>query len=216
MRGAMRERGFTYLWVMMTVGLVGLSLLAAAELASTALRRDQERQLIFIGRQFRTAIRQYAIAHGQQYPDTLQTLLRDPDYPGVKRYLRRVYVDPITGKADWGLIRVGGRIVGVHSLSTAAPIQVDNFEPAEAGFKDKQQYAQWSFTYPANLVVPDDDSPIRGLQPSNMAGLQASATAAVSNAMSTSVSTNGALTQTTIGASNAGAMSSSSSVRGQW
>jgi type II secretory pathway pseudopilin PulG len=170
----LHQRGFTYLWVMLMVGLMGLGLLTAAELYSMSLRRDRERDLMFIGRQFRSAIRQYAIAHGQQYPDSLQALLLDPAYPGVKRYLRRLYVDPMTGKADWALIEVAGRVVGVHSRSIVAPFKVDNFEPAEAHFKDAEHYAQWTFTYPPNLIVPDDGSPIKGLQTVNLAAMEAS------------------------------------------
>lgn len=186
-----RQNGFTYLWVMLTVGLMGLGLLTAAELYSMSLRRDHERELMFIGRQFRSAIRQYAFAHGQQYPDSLQTLLLDPAYPGVKRYLRRLYIDPMTGKSDWVPIEVAGRVVGVHSRSIVAPFQVDNFEPAEAGFKDKEQYAQWTFTYPPNLIVPDDGGPIRGLQGVNLAGLQASGVTAASASAATDTNVTG-------------------------
>lgn len=40
----------------------------------------------------------------------------------------------MTGKAEWGLVVVAGRVVGVHSLSQDMPIKVANFEPAEAAF----------------------------------------------------------------------------------
>jgi len=197
-----RSGGFTYLWVMLTVAIVGLGLATADELYSTSLRRDKERELLFIGQQFRSAIRQYAVAHGQQYPDSLQSLLLDPNFPGVRHYLRRIYVDPMTGKPDWGLVQLGGRIVGVHSMSHNTPLKVDNFEPPEAGFKDKEHYAQWTFTYPANLVVPDDGSPIQGLQTTSLAAMSASGVQGASGTSGTS-SAFGSPATMTMPASNA-------------
>ncbi|WP_414450024.1 type II secretion system protein [Burkholderia sp. 22PA0099] len=177
-----REAGFTYLWVMLLVFVMGLGLLTASTLYGMSLKRDKERELLFIGHQFRDAIRRYVVAHGQAYPDSLDSLVRDPMFPGIRRFLRKVYVDPMTGKAEWGLVKVGGKIVGVYSLSHAAPFKVDNFDLIDAGLKDRTEYRQWVFTYPWNLVIPDDGSPVRGLQTSNIAGAAASAASSASTA----------------------------------
>lgn len=67
--------------------------------------------------------------------------------------MRRIYSDPVTGKAEWGLVVVAGRVVGVHSLSQDMPIKVANFEPAEAAFAGKEKYSEWVFTYPPGLLV---------------------------------------------------------------
>lgn len=177
----LREAGFTYLWVMLLVFVMGLGLLTASTLYGMSLKRDKERELIFIGHQFRDAIRRYVVAHGQAYPDSLDSLVQDPMFPGIRRFLRKVYVDPMTGKTEWGLVKVGGKIVGIYSLSNATPFKVDNFDPVDAGLKGRTEYRQWVFTYPWNLVIPDADGPIRGLQATNIAGNSASAARSASS-----------------------------------
>jgi hypothetical protein len=51
------------------------------------------------------------------------------------------------------LVRVAGRIVGVHSLSSGVPIKQDGFEAEDAGLRGKQAYSEWAFTYPADLLL---------------------------------------------------------------
>lgn len=153
-----RARGFAYLWTLMLIAFMGVGLTVAADLYATAARRDQERQLLFVGHEFRNAIARYYNAGGRnQYPLTLEDLLKDPRYPGVQRYLRRLYADPATGRADWGLLRIQGRIVGVHSLSPRQPVKQDNFDDDDAGLRHKGRYADWQFTYPHDLFIPPQD-----------------------------------------------------------
>ncbi|MBW8900178.1 MAG: type II secretion system protein [Massilia sp.] len=125
-----RTGGFTFIWVLLMVAVMGLGLTVIAELDSTAVQRDREAELLAIGRQFRTAIGRYVQARGgagqtNAYPPSLEDLLQDPRVPGVRRHLRKIFVDPMTGKAEWGLVMMGGRIVGVHSLSERRPIKRD-------------------------------------------------------------------------------------------
>lgn len=150
------ERGFSYLWVLMAVALMSVGMVVAAEVYMTSARRENEKELLFIGRQFREAIARYyeSMPGGaKHYPQSLDSLLRDPRFPGMRRHLRRIYIDPMTGKAEWGVLRVGKRIVGVHSVSVAAPLKVGNFEPADAGFAGKKKYSEWVFTHPPHLSV---------------------------------------------------------------
>jgi type II secretory pathway pseudopilin PulG len=151
-----RQRGFAYLWTLMLVAFMGVGLTIAADLYATAMRRDKERELLFIGHEFRHALERYYIAAaGQnQYPLTLEELLKDPRFPTARRHLRRVYADPITGKAEWSLVLQHGRIVGIRSLSTQRPIKQDNFDDDDAGLARKSRYADWVFTYPYDLFTP--------------------------------------------------------------
>ena len=122
----------------------------ATDLESTATQRDRERELLSIGRQFRTALASYYNMRGsngmQRYPGTLDDLLRDSRVPGITRHLRKVFVDPMTGKAEWGLVKTGGRITGVHSLSDRKPIKQAGFDE-EMDFGQKNTYAEWVFSY---------------------------------------------------------------------
>lgn len=158
------QRGFSYLWVLLMVALLGVGMTLVAEVYHTTLRREQERELIFIGRQFREALRRYheAVPMGapKTYPASLDELLQDSRSVSVQRHLRRVYNDPMTGKAEWGLIRVGGRIVGIHSLSEQEPLKKTGFEASEQMFMNAGRYSAWVFSYPADLIVKADGAEI--------------------------------------------------------
>jgi type II secretory pathway pseudopilin PulG len=119
-------RGFTYLAVMFIVALLTLTAAMASAVWSTVQQRSDEHQLAFVGRQFQTAIERYAQrpadARGR-YPRRLEDLLRDDRALQPVRHLRRIYLDPMTGRPEWGLIRApDGGIVGVHSLSERQPM----------------------------------------------------------------------------------------------
>jgi len=157
MSSCRRQRGFGYLWTLMLVAFMGVGSVIAGELYSMSVRRDRERELIFIGHEFRAAIERYynSSAGGMQsYPLTLEELLKDPRFPNARRHLRRLYADPMTGKPAWGTIVINGRIVGVHSLSVKKPVKVDHFEDVDAGLRNKERYADWNFVYPHDLFVP--------------------------------------------------------------
>ena len=168
------QRGFSYLWVLLLVALLGMSVGFAWEIHSTSVRRDREAELLAIGRQFRVAIGRYheAMPMGRrEYPASLEDLLFDKRVSGGRRHLRKVFVDPMTGKPDWVLVRVAGRVVGVHSRSDAVPIKQGAFEAEDAGFAGKQAYHEWKFTYPSDLMqrgaadpaLPGASSPVPGL-----------------------------------------------------
>jgi Tfp pilus assembly protein PilE len=157
-----RNEGFAYLWLLLLVAFMGLSLTIGVQIYSTSVQRDKEAELLAIGHQFRLAIGRYyetrAVAgqgdsKGGDYPATLDDLLKDNRSLATRRHLRRVFVDPMTGKAEWGLLVVGGRIVGVHSLSDKVPIKQDHFEAEDMGFRGKQKYSDWVFTYPSDLLL---------------------------------------------------------------
>lgn len=149
---AARPRGFAYVWVLLGVALVGAGAALAAQMHSTFEQRERERELLRIGHEFRTAIGRYKETRPpggrSDYPPDLEALLEDKRFPGVRRHLRRIYHDPMTGRADWGLVRVNGRIVGVHSLSQRSTVKRDGFAPSDLSFKGKESVDQWVFAYP--------------------------------------------------------------------
>jgi hypothetical protein len=162
-----RSGGFAYLWTLMIVAFMGIGLAIGGDLYATSLKREKEKELLFIGHQFRAAIGRYvqANAGGIQgvYPASIDDLLKDPRFPSVQRHLRRQYRDPITGKSEWAPIMQDGRVVGVHSLSEQVPIKQDNFDDSDKSFRHKQRYADWKFTYPADLLAGAEGGPLKGL-----------------------------------------------------
>lgn len=166
----MRERGFTYLGILFAIAIMGAVLAATGMVWKTISQRDKEAELLFIGHAFRTAIGLYydnTPGAAKQYPKKLDDLLEDKRYPVVKRYLRKLYVDPLTGKKEWGaILGPGGVITGVYSLSSASPIKVANFDEADKDFEGATSFQKWAFSHkpgtpaaPATSTVPNAPAP---------------------------------------------------------
>lgn len=149
MRGT--ERGFTFLGLMIIVMIMGAGLAATGAFFSHQAQREKERELLFVGDQFRSAIESYyrrspGVA---TYPKKLADLLEDSRFPMPVRHLRRLYRDPITGSDQWGLVQApdGTGIIGVYSLSAQAPVKTGNFDVRDEAFENKQHYSEWQFLY---------------------------------------------------------------------
>jgi len=153
MRGrARREGGFTYLGLIILVMVIGLVGAATLKIDSLLRRARAEQELLEIGAAFGEALRTYAEAtpKGQPaQPPSLKELLKDPRFPGVRRHLRKIFVDPLTGKAEWGIVwtNPGDRkgVLAVYSLSKAKPLKQAHFDARFSGFENKQHVSDWKF-----------------------------------------------------------------------
>ena len=156
-KAAPRQHGFGYLLVLFAVAALGLMLAGAGQVWHTTAQREREAELLFIGNQFRRAITSYvesSPAAARQYPARLEDLLDDKRSGVSKRHLRRIYADPMTGAAQWGLVQASGRISGVHSLAQGQPLKT-SFETRDAAFADATGYDQWVFSFdPSNTAPP--------------------------------------------------------------
>lgn len=145
-----RERGFAYLGVLIAVTVLGIALVAAEIVWYESSRREKEAELLFVGMQYQKAIQQYyeSSPGRKTYPTSLDSLLLDPRYPGTRRYLRRMYPDPMTGQSEWGLIVAPeGGVMGVHSLGVGTPIKHIGFPATHIGFDRQPRYSEWKFGY---------------------------------------------------------------------
>jgi type II secretory pathway pseudopilin PulG len=140
------ERGFTYLGVLILVVLIGLLLAGAGQVAATAAQRERETQLLWVGHQYRAAIRRYWNQR-REYPQKLEDLLgAGPGAPLQVRYLRRLYPDPMTNAVDWVLVPAPqGGIMGIASSSKRAPLKTGHFDDADQDFADAAAYSDWKF-----------------------------------------------------------------------
>jgi type II secretory pathway pseudopilin PulG len=149
--GKRTERGFTYLAMLIAVALIGIGLVAGSEVWSHSRQREKEQELLFVGEQFRRAIGLYyerTPGAVKRYPEKLQDLLEDKRYVTRQRYLRRLYVDPMTGKPEWGVVAApDGGVMGIYSLSTEKPVKSANFSQELMIFEGAQHYNQWRFIY---------------------------------------------------------------------
>jgi type II secretory pathway pseudopilin PulG len=151
-------RGYAYLALLYALALVALAASLTVQAGRLATRRQAEDELLFVGAQYRQALRSYQestpAGSSQQAPHELAELLADPRVPHLKRHLRRLHADPLTGQHRWGLLRNrDGGIVGVYSLAPGEPIRVANFPPDFFHFAGRQRYADWRFAW--GLVCTD-------------------------------------------------------------
>lgn len=150
-RGCGRRRptqGLTYLWVLLIVAVLGWGLAAAAQLWTTAAAREKERELLFVGEQFRRAIASYYESTPQpmkQFPRMLTDLIEDRRFPIPRRHLRRLYADPISGSRDWGLVLTADKtVMGVYSKGRGTAFRTS---VPKAVTHEGDGYGRWQFVY---------------------------------------------------------------------
>lgn len=98
------NRGVTYLALMFSIVLIGISASATARQWSLIVQRDKEADLMAKGIEIQNALTLYSatmkigrIMSAEVYPQSLSELTRGP-----KPYLRKVYQDPVGG-GDWNI-----------------------------------------------------------------------------------------------------------------
>ncbi len=108
------ERGLTLVELIVTVTILSILASAALPIARFQVKRQNERYLRYDLWMMRDAIDHYKDAadrnafqiklDSQGYPPDLETLVNGVDVQGKKvKFLRHIPVDPMTGKAEWGL-----------------------------------------------------------------------------------------------------------------
>jgi hypothetical protein len=143
-----RQRGVAYLILLFMVVLLGVGLAAGGTVWQLHARREKEAELLFIGDEVRRAIDGFydgSPAAAKDYPQRLEDLLEDRRLPLPKRYLRRIYADPFSYKADWGLVVVNNRLIGIYSLAPGTPITKSGFSVADSTFAGAKSYGDWRF-----------------------------------------------------------------------
>ena len=156
-----RNRGIAYLSLLIAIAIIGMAAAATFEMGAVLQRRVAEEELLAVGTEFRRALLSYAgsTPAGQpNNPPNLESLLKDPRYPNIRRHLRKMYYDPLTGMQKWGTVMSpdGKGIIGIYSLAPGTPIKVGNFEPVYQSFEDKTTYADWIFT----AIAPKQNVPV--------------------------------------------------------
>lgn len=180
-RVARTQRGYALIAALIAVAIVGFAATVAVERSQLDAQRERERELLFIGEQFRAALKSYyavRAAGPQVFPKSLDDLVQDDRQLVTVRHLRRIYRDPMTGEADWVLDRSGDRIIAVHSRSRGAPLKHAGFSPLEGGFRDAKTYADWRFSGEAT----DANAVPQAGTASPLGGLPASADSSSTNA----------------------------------
>jgi type II secretory pathway pseudopilin PulG len=152
-RFSVAARGYALIGALIFLVIASLAVTLAVGRAQIDAQREREAELIFIGSAYRHAIADYflhpPLGQAPSFPPRLEDLVEDPRSLGKSRWLRKLYADPITGRNDWVLDRAGGRIIGLHSASTRAPLRHAGFDAIDAAFSDAKTYQDWKFSAPS-------------------------------------------------------------------
>ena len=160
------QGGFTYLGMIILVTVIGLVGAATLKIDALLRRVHAEEELLFVGTAFADALTSYAAATPQGQPTQppgMQDLLRDQRSPAIRRHLRKVFIDPMTGTTDWGIVWLGDHkgILAVYSKSAVQPLKIANFDARLVGFEGRQHIYDWRFVAsgPAPLVPAAQGAP---------------------------------------------------------
>jgi type II secretory pathway pseudopilin PulG len=102
-RARSTESGYVLLAVMLTLTLMLIALSVEAPRIAQQIKRDKEEELIHRGKDYATAVKRFAHKNGGRYPASIEQL----ENTNHIRFLRKKYVDPITGESDWKMVHVG-------------------------------------------------------------------------------------------------------------
>src|SRR5437764_11370754 len=108
------QRGVTILELIIAITILLVLMGAAVPVARLSIKRQKETELRRDLWEMRSAIDRYKDAADRNafqikvgtegYPPDLDTLVKGVDVQGKKlRFLRRIPIDPMTGKNEWGM-----------------------------------------------------------------------------------------------------------------
>lgn len=145
-----QESGMVLLAVLVFVLLTTFAVGSMVHIYKTATQREKEEQLLFVGHQYRSAIRSYysitTTGGARRLPTSIEDLINDSRFPTPMHHLRQAYPDPMTGSNNWELVRQGSGIIGIHSQSGAEPFKKDLFLPEDKTFVSAASYRDWVFS----------------------------------------------------------------------
>lgn len=143
------QRGFTYVWMLALVAVLGIGLAAVGPLWAEEAKREREVELLRVGQLYAEAIARYhRMSPGavKRYPTQLHELLMDTRFVGTVRHLRTLYSDPVTRGVPWALVRApDGGIQGVASQGVEPPLRTTAVELGTVRLAAAQRYSDWQF-----------------------------------------------------------------------
>ena len=158
------QNGFTYMGLLMIIAIAGIGMAGVGIIWHQESQREREKELLFIGEEYRKAIGSYyenSPSGLKQFPDTLIDLVLDNRFPNAKRHIRQLYADPVAMQKDWNLVLQQGKVIGLHSTSDKQPIKKTGFAPQYETFGEAASYKDWLFVYtPGSIVVSAPAAPV--------------------------------------------------------
>jgi type II secretory pathway pseudopilin PulG len=102
-RARSKESGYVLLALLLTMTLMLIALSVEAPRIAQQIKRDKEEEMIHRGKDYATAVKRFVHKNGGRYPVSVEQL----ENTNHVRFLRKKYVDPMTGESDWKMVHVG-------------------------------------------------------------------------------------------------------------
>src|SRR5438270_830716 len=102
-RSHSRQSRYVLLALMLTMTLILVALAMEAPRIGQQIKRGKEEELVHRGKDYATAVKRFVHKNGGRYPVSIEQL----ENTNHIRFLRKKYVDPITGESDWKMVHVG-------------------------------------------------------------------------------------------------------------
>ena len=149
--GRRGQAGLTLVELIVTVAILGILASAAVPIARFKVQRDKERELRYDLWQMRDAIDHYKDAadkgafqiklDSNGYPPDMDELVKGVDIQGKKvKFLRKIPIDPMTGKAEWGMRSMQD---DPTSDSFGGQSVFDVYSKSQGTALDGTKYADW-------------------------------------------------------------------------
>ncbi|MCP5049947.1 MAG: hypothetical protein GY940_22460 [bacterium] len=143
--------GYALLAAIIAVNIFAIFIFKAKAMWETEIQRDLEQELIFRGRQYVTAIEAFKKKNANANLKTLEELHE-------KKFLRKLYTDPMTESGEWNLVMRDGR-AGKKGLLVVPPEMIEQYitratiigvcssSPGDGfyQYRKKKKYFEWAF-----------------------------------------------------------------------
>ncbi len=114
------ESGYAMLLVFLIAAMIAIALYREMPRVAFEAQRDREELLVERGQQYKRAI-QVFVRKVNRYPATIEEL----ESLNNTRFLRKRYIDPMTGKDKWRLIHINGGVLTDSIIQKTKPGQGD-------------------------------------------------------------------------------------------
>jgi type II secretory pathway pseudopilin PulG len=141
------DRGFIMVAMLISLAVAAIWMSAALPSWRQQAIREKEAELVFRGEQYARAIYLYSTKNNGAFPQSVDQLVQ-------QRYLRKKYLDPITGKDFLPIGGLapgqGGRGGGAQPFASAGITGVRSTSNDESIkiYRNQSTYSQWDFDWP--------------------------------------------------------------------
>lgn len=123
--GRSQESGYVLLAVMLTLTLMLIALSIEAPRIVQQIKREKEEELIHRGKDYATAVKRFVHKNGGRYPTSIEQL----ENTNHIRFLRKKYIDPMTGESDWKMVHVGEAQINIPAPKSTLNTDAKNPPP---------------------------------------------------------------------------------------